>query len=66
MESTSKLSDLNYKAESPEKAGFLYYPDVPKLISCKEKGGDAEKKLLERERVIHQDRFAYFSALGLR
>ena len=46
MESTSKLWDLNYEAESPEKADFLYYQDAPKTISCKEKGeGDAENQI---------------------
>ena len=46
IETTSKLWDLNYEAESPKKAGFLYYLDAPKLISCKEKGGgDAENKI---------------------
>ena len=45
METTSKLWDLNYEVESPEKAGLLYYQDAPKTNSCKEKGeGDAENK----------------------
>ena len=64
METTSKLWDLNYEAESPEKASFLYYPDAPNTNTCKEKGeGDAENKLLERERVIHQDRSCLFLCL---
>ena len=29
METTSKLWDLNYEAESLEKVDFLYYQDAP-------------------------------------
>ena len=66
METTSKLWDLNYEAESLEKVDFRYYLDAPNTNSCKEKGaGDEERKILERERVIHQDRVYFSSALGL-
>ena len=66
METTSKLWDLNYEAESLEKVSFLYYPDAPNTNTCKEKGeGDAENKLLERERVIHQDRACLFLYLRI-
>ncbi len=67
METTSKLWDLNYEAESLEKADFLYYQDAPKTISYKEKGeGNAKNQIyLKRERVIHQDRAYFSSALKL-
>ena len=43
MESTSKLWDLNYKAESPEKANFLYYPDAPKLTLARKREKEMHK-----------------------
>ena len=51
MESTSKLWDLNYEVESPEKAGFLYYQDAPNLTLARKREKEMQKtKLLERER----------------
>ena len=44
METTSKLWDLNYEAESPEKAGFLYYQDAPKLTLARKREKEMQKE----------------------
>ena len=43
IETTSKLWDLNYKAESLEKAGFLYYLDAPKLTLARKREREMQK-----------------------
>ena len=43
METTSKLWDLNYEVESPEKAGFLYYQDAPKLTLARKREKEMHK-----------------------